>query len=260
MSRVVWLDGALVDPQRASLSIDDPGVRHGVGLFETMRGQNGVVPWLDRHLARLQRSIAVLALDGVPQIDQVRDAVALVAASLDRGVARVRVTVTPHPTLLVEGCPVEIDPDEVLTAASVRGVWHPANRIAEHKTLSFFGWRDAERQARARGADTALLLDGDGRLGEAATANVFCVIGGEIVTAPISGILPGITRGVVMDLVPVREAVLDEAAWRGADEIFVTSGVRGVVPVGRCDGTPIGQGTGPVTADLRRRVREALTE
>ena len=253
----MWLDGALVDPREASLSIDDPGVRHGVGLFETMRVQDGVVPWLDRHLERLARSSAALALDGVPHTGQVREAVALVAAALGAGAARIRVTVTPHPTLLVDGSPTDTDPHETLAAISIRGAWHPANRIAEHKTLSYLAWRDAERQAHAVGADTALLLDADGRLGEAATANVFCVVGGEIITAPISGILPGITRGIVMDLAPVREAVLDEPTWRGADEIFVTSAVRGAVPLARIDGRELG-GENGVTTTLRRRVDALL--
>jgi branched-chain amino acid aminotransferase len=258
VNRVAWLNGALLDAATASLSIDDPGVRYGVGLFETMRAQDGSIPWLDRHLTRLERSIATLALEGMPPMAHMRDAAALVATTLDTGPARIRVTVTPHPTLLVEGVPVEIDPDETLTAASIRGAWHPANRIAEHKTLSFLGWRDAERQAHAMGADTALLLDSDGRLGEASTANVFCVIGGEVITAPISGILPGVTRGVVMELTPVREAILDEPTWRSADEMFVTSAVHGVVPIVRRDDNDIGPGAGPVTAALRQQVEALL--
>lgn len=260
MKRIVWLNGALVDPAGAGLSIDDPAVRHGVGLFETMRAQDGAIPWLDRHLARLERSIATLALEGMPPIGEVRDAASLVAAALDTGAARIRVTVTPHPTLLVDGVAAQIDPQMTLTAVSIRGAWHPRRRIAEHKTLSFLEWQDAQRQAQAVGADTALLLDSGGRLGEAATANVFCVIGGEIVTAPVSGILPGITREVVMEIAPVREAILDEAAWRAAAETFATSAVRGVVPIVRCDGRDLGPspGPGPVATDLRRQVDALL--
>lgn len=254
MTRVVWLNGTLVDPAGASLSIDDPGVRYGEGLFETMRGQDGAIPWLERHLARLQRSIAALGLEGMPTIAEVREATSFVAAKLDTGAARIRLTVTPHPTLLVEGVHAEIDPQATLTAASIRGAWQPGRRIAEHKTLSFLGWRDAQRQVQALGAGTALLLDAEGRLGEASAANVFCVIEGEIITAPISGILPGITRAVVMETAPVREAILDEPAWRAADEMFVTSAVRGVVPIIRCDGRVVGQGTQPWGGELQRQI------
>ncbi len=261
MSRMVWLNGALVDPAGAGLSIDDPGVRYGEGLFETMRGQHGEIPWLERHLTRLERSIAALGLDGMPPLAQVRDAASSVAAALGPGAARIRVTVTPHPTLLVDGASAQIDPTATLNAAAIRGAWHPDNRLAEHKTLSFLGWRDAQRQAQALGADTALLLDADGRMGEASTANVFCVIGGELVTAPIRGILPGVTRSFVSEMTTVREAVLEERVWRAADEMFQTSAVRGVVPIVACDGTRIGPGEGgPLTRELRHAVAASLTD
>lgn len=256
MSRVVWLNGQFVDAATAGLSIDDPGVRSGVGLFETMRGQDGVVPWLERHLARLERSIGALGLDGLPAIPQVRDAVAQVAAACDPGPVRVRVTVTPAPTLLVDATPTDLDPDATLSAVSLPGTWCPGRRVAEHKTLSFLAWHDAERQARARGADTALLLDADGRLGEAARANVFCVIAGELVTTPVSGILPGVTREVVLQIAPVREAILDESTWRQADEMFVTSAVRGVVPITRCDDRVLE--VGPITRAVQRQIDARL--
>jgi branched-chain amino acid aminotransferase len=257
MKRVVWLNGALVDPATATVSIDDPGFRSGVGLFETMRGQDGRIPWLDRHLARLERSVTALGFDGVPALTAVREAAELVAATLGTGASRIRLTLTPHPTLLVEGAPTQIDPIVPLTAISLRGAWHPGRRIAEHKTLSFLDWRDAERRAHAAGAGTALLLDTTGRLGEAATASVFCVLDGEVTTAPIDGILPGVTREVLMELTSVREVVLDEPNWRAADEIFVTSAVRGVVPIVRCDARVIGLGdVGPVAVRTRQAVEE----
>ncbi len=258
-SRVVWLDGALVDPSTAAVSIDDPGMHSGVGLFETMRAADGTIPWLDRHMARLTRSIDALGLHGMPRLAAVAQAAVTTASTLGTGSARVRVTVTPHPTLLVEAVAIALDPHETLTAASVRGVWHPANRLAEHKTLSFLGWRDAQRRAHALGADTALMLDEAGRLGEASSANVFCVIDGRILTAPTLGLLPGVTRSAVMELAPVHEVILDEPAWRGADEMFVTSAVRGIVPIVRCDDTPVGTGAHPVATRLRSRIEAMLS-
>jgi len=258
VSRVVWLDGGFVDAADAALSIDDPGVRYGEGLFETMRGETATIPWLDRHLGRLGRSVAELGLAPMPDLEAVRNAALLVAAALPEGPARIRVTVTPRPTLLVEGEAIPPDTPSRVTAASIRGLWHPGRRIAEHKTLSFLGWRDSQRRAAALGADTALLLDAEGRLGEASTANVFCVIGGELVTPPIRGILPGVTRAVVMELTAAREEFLDEATWRAADEMFLTNGVRGVVGVAACDGVVVGDGVAPVTAELQAQVADHL--
>ena len=258
MSRIVWLDDGFADPVEAALPIDDPGVRYGEGLFETMRSDDGVIPWLERHLARLGRSITELGLAPMPDIEAVRSAATAVAAALPSGPARIRVTVTPRPTLLVEGGPITPDPASRVTAASIRGLWHPDRRIAEHKTLSFLGWRDSLRRAVALGADTALLLDAQGRLGEASTANVFCVIGGELVTPPVRGILPGITREVVLELTAAREEVLDEPVWRAADEMFLTSGVRGVVGVAACDGATVGAGAGAITAEVEALVAARL--
>ena len=258
MSRVVWLDDGFVDPVDAALSIDDPGVRYGEGLFETMRAEDGTIPWLERHLGRLGRSVAALGLEPMPGLTAVRTAATAVATGFPIGPARIRVTVTPRPTLLVEGEALGLDVSAGVTAASIRGSWYPGRWIAEHKTLSFLGWRDSQRRAAALGADTALLLDAEGRLGEASTANVFCVIGGELVTPPIQGILPGITREVVLELTAAREEILDEPTWRAADEMFLTSGVRGVAGVAACDGAVIGDGAARVTAEVGMLVAERL--
>ena len=252
MSRVTWLNGGLVDPATARVGIDDPGLRYGEGLRETMRGQDGTVPWLERHLDRLSASVAALGLTGIPSRTAVDEAARAVAAALGPGTSRITVIVTSAPTLLVDGTHTPREAEPGLSAISLPNTWFPTRREAEHKTLSFLGWRDAMRQAHAAGADTALLLDAAGRLGEAATANVFCVIGGEIVTPPPHGILRGVTRDIVMELTTVREAMLEEREWRQADEVFVTSAVRGVVPIARCDDRDIG--VGPVTTHLRARV------
>lgn len=258
MSRVVWLNDAFVDPTVAALSIDDPGVRYGEGLFETMRAHDGSIPVLERHLARLERSVAVLGLAPMPPIADVRAAALECAQRLGRGPGRVRVTVTPHPTLLVEAEPIVLDPQAALVAHAVRGAWLPGRTIAEHKTLSFLGWRDAQRRAEAAGADMALLCDAGGRLGEASTANVFAVVNGEILTPPIDGILPGVVRGLVCEIAAVREVHLPPDVWMGASELFVSSGVRGVVPVVAVDGQPIGTGPRAVTEELRVDIAKTL--
>lgn len=258
MSRVVWLDGGFANPATAALSIDDPAVRYGEGLFETMRADGGTIPLIARHLRRLDRSIAALDLAPMPALAAVRTAAETVAAALPAGPARIRVTVTPRPTLLVEGELIAPDEPRRLATAAFRGLWHPGRAIAEHKTLSFIGWRDSQRRAAAAGADTALLLDSDGRLGEASTANVFCVIGRELVTPPVQGILPGVIRELVLELTAARQEVLAESVWRAADEMFLTSGVRGVASVATCDGRPIGDGGEAVTSEVADLVAERL--
>lgn len=253
---IVWLNGGFVAPEDACLSYDDPGVRFGEGLFESIRSENGVAPLLDRHMARLERSIAALRLPNMPAIATVAEAVRQVAAAIPTGVGKVRATLTPFPTLLVEGSPAHRPKLPVLSAISLPDAWLPTRGLSEHKTLSFLGWRDAQRRAEAAGADTALLLDAEGRLGEAATANVFCAVAGELVTAPVRGLLPGTTRALVLERMPVREAILDDATWRAADELILTSAITLVAAIGRVDDALVGDGAaGP----MARAVLSALS-
>jgi branched-chain amino acid aminotransferase len=260
---VIWLDGALVPPERAAVSVDDPGLRFGEGLLETMRAERGAVALLDRHLDRLEASALALGLDGVPPRERVAEAVRACVGAATSPALRVRVTATPRPTLLVEAVPEAPLTEQTgpgVGAATLRGAWLPGLALAEHKTLSHLGHRWASRRARAAGAERALLLDAEGRLGEADGANVFCVLDGELVTAPARGLLPGVTRAAVMALRPAREAALPESGWRRAEEIFLTSAVAGVVPVVRVDGAPIGRGVpGPLTRELRAAHRLLVT-
>ena len=238
MSHVVWLDGGLVDPAAAALPITDPGVRWGDGLFETMRGEGGHVPLINRHMARLQASITALGLAPAPSEAEVRRAVQAVMAEVDGGVHRVRVTVTTRPTLLVEATAYEPDPAPGVTVTALVGTWWAGDEIREHKTLSYAGHRMAQRRAAALGADHALLLDDLGQLGEADAANVFVVMNGTLVTPPVEGILGGVTRDVLMEAAEA-EARRSFAATRmimtviqGRDALIAFYARRGYVATG----------------------------
>jgi branched-chain amino acid aminotransferase len=263
MSHVVWLDGGLVDPAMAALPITDPGVRWGDGLFETMRGEGGHVPLINRHMARLQASITALGLAPAPSEAEVRRAVQAVMAEVDGGVHRVRVTVTTRPTLLVEATAYEPDPAPGVTVTALVGTWWAGDEIREHKTLSYAGHRMAQRRAATLGADHALLLDDLGQLGEADAANVFVVMNGTLVTPPVEGILGGVTRDVLMEAaeaegIPVEVRHLAEAEWRNCDEMFLSNGLAGVTPVLAIDGAPVRAGhAGPITDRLREAFARA---
>jgi branched-chain amino acid aminotransferase len=238
------------------MSVLDPGARWGEGLFESMRARGGAIFRLERHLDRLEHSAAALGLAPLPTRDEIVDAVRRTVAANPAESQRVRVTVTPHPTLVVEAD--AYDPpagaaESGIAVVSVRGAWSPARRIAEHKTLSYATYRLHQRGAEAVGAAQALLLDDAGRLGEASMANVFVVVGGELATAPVAGLLPGVTREAVMEIAgAVREALLEESEWRAADEMVLTNAVQGILPVVSCDGRPVGAGTpGPTARRLQ---------
>jgi branched-subunit amino acid aminotransferase/4-amino-4-deoxychorismate lyase len=257
--RVVVLNGRRVDPESACLSIDDPAVRFGEGLLETMRAESGAVLFLDRHLDRLLRSAEELGLAPMPARAELERDVQAATLACPGEVLRVRLTATPGPTTLVEAQAAKLNPETTergIAAVTVRGAWEPGHRAAEHKTIARAALRRADRRAAAAGAETALLLDERGRLGEATTANVFAVVGGEILTAPVRGILPGITRRAVLELEDVREEMLEEPVWRSAAELFLSGSVQGIVPVVCVDGAPVGEGVpGPVTRRVARAWR-----
>ena len=118
----------------------------------------------------------------------------------------------------------------------------------------------AVAEARKRGAYEAILCDNVGRITEGSSSNFFIARGGWVSTPPLSvGLLEGITRRKVMQILDAEKIRWSEQAlWpidlQRAEEAFLTSSVRGVVPISRVDGEPVGDGKpGPIT----RRVMQA---
>lgn len=241
-----------------------PGGRGGAGagvgltLLETMRAGTGRVPWLDRHLDRMLSSAQAWELHDMPPRAELERAV-LDAVARRAGDARVRLLA---PT--ADGCRVEMTAQPPLpatppaiAAVALRGAWRPDERAWQHKIVTQAEQRMRLRRRFEDRAGAVLLLDDAGRLGEADLANAFAVVGGEVLTPPVAGILPGITRAVLLERGLAREAELDERAWRTAGELFITSAVTGVVAVVEVDGVPVGRGhVGPAA----RRVQRLLIE
>jgi D-alanine transaminase len=132
------------------------------------------------------------------------------------------------------------------------------------KTISLLPNVLAKNAAVAAGADEAVFIDA-GFVTECSSSNLFAVIGGKLVTAPIgSKVLPGITRMVLLDIaheleIEVDERAIgeDEAAW--ASELFITSTLKEIAWVSRWNDIYIGKGRcGPVTAKLHRAFRERI--
>jgi branched-chain amino acid aminotransferase len=120
----------------------------------------------------------------------------------------------------------------------------------------------AIREAYAKGAFEAILLNEIGEIAETAGANVFLVKEGTLLTPPLdAGILPGVTRRVVLDLaaglaVPAREEPVAVKDLLAADEVFITSTLKEVLPVATVDGRPVGpERPGPVTLRLLAALR-----
>jgi len=270
----IWLNGALAEEGEACIAPSDHGFLVGDGVFETLRWYDGRPFALGEHLSRLSDGCATLGITTPDRAALEQAAHAVLAANGLRD-ARMRITVTsgPGPPGLARGP----GPPTVLVIALPLLPWPPVSTavisrlrrdeqspLTGVKTVSLAESVAALAEARAAGADEALVLNHKGALCEATTANVFLVHDGVAATPPLqSGCLAGITREHVLELGAVERNLTRPDIAR-AQEAFLTSSTREVQPLVAVDGSPVGDGQpGPVTAGLAeayaRLVRDALS-
>jgi branched-chain amino acid aminotransferase/4-amino-4-deoxychorismate lyase len=231
---------------------DDRGLLLGDGLFETILSVDGALDRFEEHLDRMVRGCAVLGLSP-PAPEKARQAAerALSDAGLRQGRAAVRLTLTAGsgrgldrapdsiPRLLASAAPAPA-PKPAVTLATVgvrRNERSPASRL---KTLSYVDNVLARAEARAKGADEALMLNTSGELGCAAAANLFWISGRGLFTPALDcGVLDGIVRAALIRADLGLEAVEVHAgpeALESAEAVFLTNSLIGVQAVTAVDG------------------------
>lgn len=274
--RWIWIGGeaAPVAPEAARISAMDHGYLYGSGLYETLRTYHARPFALAEHLERLRRGAQRVAFPPLP-VDDMAAALRELAARRAPEDSYLRLTVSPgvqfpgwHTAL--EG-PVRwvayAGPLAPRVAATYeRGVrcvlgsrprWNPGGFIPAVKFAANPEFGIARQEGAAKGAFEVLLLNDRGVLAEGSSSNVFLVKGGGLVTPDLgSGILDGVTRDVLLHLsrragIGVQERpVRPEEIWE-AEELFVASTLKEVVPVVEVDGRPIGPGVpGVITGRL----------
>ena len=291
MGAFVNVNGRITDAEHAVISVFDHGFLYGEGVYETLRTYNGQPFLFDRHMRRLRNSAGMLALPvPVPDaeierrfLETMRSA-GLVGDGLE---AYIRLLVTrgvgdlsydpaacPEPSFIViVKKQIELPREayergvSVVMASTVRN--HPATVNPLIKSNNLLNNALAGQEAVRRDAFEAVMRNYRGELAECATSNLFVVKDGAALTPPLeSGLLPGITRAFVFEIggaegIPVREQVLRDDDLLGADEAFLTSTTREIVPIVRVDERQIGAGSpGPVTRALLgtfRRTAQELT-
>jgi len=281
-----WVDGGVQPLSQARVPVTDRGFLLADSVFDTVRTYGGRPFLLGDHLDRLRRSAETLWID-VPWSDDelhgvIRD---LLDRAGDERASLLRLMVTRgdggHGLALPQGqkprlvvlCRALPDlPDHLYTAGV--GVGRSGRQAGEGRSVpahiksgAYLANVLALREAQSAGAYEALLPGAGDSWSEASTSNLFLVRGGELHTPGIEDhILPGVTRALVLAVageaqIPVAERPISDLDLDTADEIFLTSSVKEVLPVVAVDRVAVGSGKpGPLTLDLLRLFRKATRE
>ncbi len=279
----VWLDGERVAPGDAHVSVFDRGFLYGDSVFETIRTYGGKPFALREHVERLAWSAGRVFIDVPVALDVLCDEVeratreagyaeSYLRLMLTRGVGAMGLDpgLSEHPLRVLIVAPLVTPAPEayrdgvsVITFATQRV--GDATGAAGAKVGNYLVAVLAMRQARQAGAVEALIVDHDGRVVEGSTSNVFVVHEGRLYTpAETDGILPGITRARVLEVarqlgLPVVLGPLEQERVAQADELFISSSIRELLPVVRIDGRVVGDGApGRITRALHAAFRESV--
>ncbi|WP_299445126.1 aminotransferase class IV [uncultured Phycicoccus sp.] len=257
----VWVDGARIPADAPAVSAVDHGVTVGDGGFETAKVEDGRPFAMTRHLARMDKTMAGLGLPPADH-DRIREGVAAVLDEpIDFGRLRWTVTGGRGPlgsdrmgstlTYIVTAT-AHARPPATGAVVTVPWVRNERSATAGLKTTSYADNVVALARAQAQGALEAVFGNTRGELCEATGSNIFVVTGGVLRTPPLdSGCLPGISRELVLewcraDGIEVREEALPLEVLEVADEVFLTSSIKDVLPVSAVDGRAL-TAPGPLT-------------
>ncbi|MBV9948856.1 MAG: aminotransferase class IV [Myxococcales bacterium] len=286
-ARPIWYDGALVSWEDATASVLAHGIQRGSLVFDVgaMRAGADGGRRLFRpleHIRRFLRSAALVGLDVRPDASSLLDATLKTSRASGVSSALVRWSAfvpSPEPDV-VPRTDARVSVSIAVITADDYALWGdpPAPRPQSARILvprdmrkagpdvlppqakaagAYLGPMLAKRRALAAGFDEVVLLDDEGFVAEAPTANVFAVIGGALWTPPLGRVLSGITRDSILAIARAEGIATVEAPFgvdelSGADEAFLTATSLPVQPIASVDGHALrGGAPGAVTDRLR---------
>jgi branched-chain amino acid aminotransferase len=280
----IWIDGAVVPAVQARVPVLDRGFLYGDSVFEVTRTVDKQPLFFAEHLERLARSAAAMGYE-VPSRAEIFSATEQALSRVAAAEAYLRIIVTrgagaidldpaaaDAPRLIVIAKPLKL-PEAALyehgvalcTVGERRNA--PGHVPPEVKSSNYLPSVLALRSAKQRGAYEALMCDLSGNICEGASSNFFILRKEALYTPPLSlGILSGVTRAAVLSLcrdegLPVVEAPFRPSEAQAAAEAFLTSSIRGILPVVRLDDKPIGDGQpGPLSRHIMQRYKARYLE
>lgn len=275
-----WIDGVVVNPQEATISVFDHGLLYGDGVFEGIRFYKGKMFRLEAHLSRLRDSLAALSIR-MPYSDTEIEAALnkLIQLSLrekqDNAYIRLLVTrgvgslgIDPRScvksSVIMILSPLQLASSQEmqqglkLMVSTVRRISNDM-LSPQIKSLNYLNNILARQQATVTGADEAIMLNAQGFVAEASTENIFVIKNGMISTPAITeGVLAGITRAEVIKLADaigfeVSQTRLTVHDLYTADEVFLTGTGAELIPVREIDGHLVSECPGPIYIKLKEK-------
>ncbi len=276
MARIAYVNGLYMPRGEAMVHVEDRGYQFSDGVYEVCEVKDGRIVDQRRHMARLQRSLDELriafpmspaalgvVLHETVRRNRVHDGI--VYLQVTRGVAR-RDHAFPlpgtRPSVVVTARNLDTAANEKAAADGIAVITVPDNRWerVDIKSISLLPNVLAKQAARDQGAKEAWFVDRDGKVTEGSSSNAWIVtMDGTVVTrAADKGILRGITRSVLLEVIKAHGLALEERAFTveeayRAREAFLTSASQIVLPVVRIDARPVGNGApGSIATALRK--------
>jgi len=255
--RFILHNGEVREATESLLKAGQVGLLNGWGVFSTIRVIDGILFALGRHWERMRRDAARMRVPFPADANELDDALLRLVEANQAFDATLRVSVVRNRGGMWTG-PVPGRDYDVLAFTAEQRDWgagvrlgvvpdarHAASPFAGTKILSWsqnLAWLE---EAQSRGLDEMILLNEHGLVSECTSANIFVSAGSNVWTTPLSsGCLPGITRQILLDEIHVAgvslgEKTLELADMEAADEVFITSTTRGLLPVLAVEGLRI---------------------
>lgn len=285
MGMKIYINGKILDESEAKISVMDRGYLFGEGLFETIRAYDGSIPFLDKHLNRMEWSATFIGIP-FPYPSEIKKGIFDTLKENKLKDARVKVILSAKnksgfsplvPTgemdvHLVIGCESfkpfsDKDYEEGVNLAFIHSVKNDPPPVSDIKSVNWLTKMIGRREFSEKDCFDGILLDAQGFVTETTTSNIFWVEGEKVFTPPTSiGLLPGVTRDVVIQLIKDQGYEFEERIIKGekltkASEVFITGSTLEVMPVTEIDSNPINSGEpGKLTKEIQKLYKERVEE
>ena len=281
---MIYLNNKLVPRDKALISVFDHGFLYGDGIYETLRAYDGVAFKFDEHTERLFRSAGMIglkipmspadikkAVDKTIRANKLKEAFIRINISRGAGPIGLDPRLCPEPTFVIICNPFKDYPEQfyekgvkVVIVNVRRNLKSALNPMI--KSLNFLNNVLANIEGMKEDAHEAIMLNYKGYIAEGTTSNIFFIKNKTLFTPELEvGILDGITRRIILNLADEAGMKLSEGRFipddvYDADEVFISSTTREIMPVTTIDDIKIGSKTGRITKALLAAYRKKVDE